>query len=140
MNQYIYRLYASNDQLLYIGITNDPSRRFKDHANQARWYSLAVRHDTRRLDCDENEAKKVERNAIIKEKPLHNVIHNTPAEDKLTRSVLFRLTDEDFERLDNACYTTRTPKAKFIRDAVNAAYDLISESRDILKKPKEEEV
>ena len=138
MSQYIYRLYASNEQLLYIGITNDPNRRFRDHAGQSRWYSLVVRHDTRRLDCDENEAKKIERLAIIKEQPLHNVIHNTPTEDQLTKSVLVRFTDDAFEALDNACYTTRISKAKFIRDAVNAAIDLISESREIIKRPKED--
>ena len=135
MNQYIYRLYASNDQLLYVGITNDPNRRFRDHSNTARWYSLVVRHDTRKLDCDENEAKKIERDVIIKEKPLHNIIHNIPTEDQLTRSVLVRLTEDDFTKLDNICYTLRIAKADFIRRAIDSSFDEIMQSREILKRP-----
>lgn len=49
----LYRLYDANGVLLYIGISGDPKRRFRQHARTKHWWPEVVRKeevwfDTRR--------------------------------------------------------------------------------------------
>jgi predicted GIY-YIG superfamily endonuclease len=38
----LYRLYDADGRLLYIGITNDPNRRWAQHARSSRWWPKVV--------------------------------------------------------------------------------------------------
>jgi predicted GIY-YIG superfamily endonuclease len=69
----LYRFWR-DDELLYVGITLNPSRRFHQHASSQPWWHLANRitietHPTR------EDALVAEREAIIREKPVHNIVH-----------------------------------------------------------------
>jgi predicted GIY-YIG superfamily endonuclease len=78
----VYRLYDSEGQLLYIGISNNPPVRWSAHARERRWwkdvtYKAVVWYPTRR------EAEAVEEEAVPAEKPLYNIAH-TPLHGRLS--------------------------------------------------------
>jgi hypothetical protein len=69
----LYRLFTSDGYLLYVGISVDPKRRFKEH-HRAEWWPEV---DTARtviewLDCGGHEAERIELAAIRAEFPWHN--------------------------------------------------------------------
>lgn len=74
---YLYRLYNRADQLLYVGITNDPQRRLREHSRTKPWWPqvdlrtvLIYQYDCREDACD------LEALAIETERPLYNVVHS----------------------------------------------------------------
>ncbi|WP_192806281.1 GIY-YIG nuclease family protein [Streptomyces sp. SS1-1] len=69
----VYRFYAADDTLLYVGVTQRFGTRWSNHAKQKPWWSQVARqavvwYETRA------EALKVEAEAIKTEKPVHNVL------------------------------------------------------------------
>ncbi len=71
----VYRLTAEAGDLLYVGITDSPERRWKDHAKDKPWWpqvaSRSIRwYPTRGL------ALAAEADAIRTEQPRYNVQHN----------------------------------------------------------------
>lgn len=72
----LYRLYAADGTLLYIGVTDKLSRRFWQHRREKRWWPEV---DGMRLAWYDNhaEAEEAERAAIRGEEPVHN-IRSTP--------------------------------------------------------------
>lgn len=71
----LYRFYAADDTLLYVGLTVNPGQRFVDHAHKKQWWS-EVAQITLEQHPDHNALVAAERAAIATEKPIHNVIHN----------------------------------------------------------------
>lgn len=72
----LYRFYDVTEQLLYIGITANPGRRFGQHGSSKPWWSQIA---TIRMEVHPDRAAVLvaERAAIIAEKPLHNIRHAT---------------------------------------------------------------
>lgn len=75
----LYRIWGAADLLLYIGVSNDFGRRWKEHAKQQPWWG-----EMKRLTADEwfdsrGDAEDAEEAAIKAEHPKHNIIHNKPA-------------------------------------------------------------
>ncbi|NAS22472.1 hypothetical protein GT755_12345 [Herbidospora sp. NEAU-GS84] len=66
----VYRFYDSAGRLLYVGMTHNPTWRFKFHVHK-NWWPRAVRHT---IDWRPNRAAaaREERRAILEECPLHN--------------------------------------------------------------------
>lgn len=67
----MYRAYAEDGGLLYVGVTGDIEERLRGHAQSSDWFPLAKRieteaYETRRLALD------AEYRAIVDEGPLHN--------------------------------------------------------------------
>lgn len=58
--------------LLYIGITLDPTRRFKEHRKDQGWWPAVARRDVEWLQCGGWAALEVEQAAIGAEQPLCN--------------------------------------------------------------------
>jgi predicted GIY-YIG superfamily endonuclease len=71
----LYRFYNAGDELLYIGLTTNPGQRFTSHAHKKPWWT-EVANITLEQHPDYPTLVIAEREAIQKEKPLHNVIHN----------------------------------------------------------------
>lgn len=68
----LYRLYAANGDLLYVGIAYDPRVRWAQHRADKAWWPEVYRyalewHPTR------SRALKVEKDVIARERPRHNV-------------------------------------------------------------------
>lgn len=72
----LYRHFDANGVLLYIGISDTPVSRGKDHAKYSRWVQYAARIEAVWLDSRE-EAERAERDAIVREKPIFNIEHAT---------------------------------------------------------------
>jgi predicted GIY-YIG superfamily endonuclease len=72
----LYRAYDKHARLLYIGITLNLGNRMAQHGEDKPWWCDVAdikleQHDSR------TSALEAERQAIISERPLHNVVHNS---------------------------------------------------------------
>lgn len=67
----LYRLYAADGTLLYIGISYDPDKRFEQHAKQKDWWPLVARRVVQWFD-DRPTAAAAEAEAIRSEDPERN--------------------------------------------------------------------
>jgi len=70
---------------LYIGITANPPQRFKSHQSEKEWWDTVslIRLET---FTSREDLEKAEKEAIKKERPLHNHVHNKRSAD--TQSTL----------------------------------------------------
>lgn len=68
----LYRLYAPDDTLLYVGITKGSAQRLTDHGNQPWWPDVA--RITFERFSDRAAAATAERHAIATEHPVHNIV------------------------------------------------------------------
>lgn len=66
----VYRLFDADDGLLYVGVTRDPTQRFKEHSKRG-WWGRVARTDLA-VYPDRPTALAVERQAIVGEAPIHN--------------------------------------------------------------------
>lgn len=71
----LYRFYAADGSLLYIGITRDPARRFAKHSHEKPWWETVARIDMEQHPT-RGALQVAERLAINAEKPLHNIQMN----------------------------------------------------------------
>lgn len=70
----LYRLFDANDRLLYVGISENPERRWQTHAYTARatWWPQVARKTVKWYDT-RPDAADAELKAIGSERPLHNL-------------------------------------------------------------------
>ncbi len=68
---YVYRVYAEDGLLLYIGSSNDVPLRLENHSRQAHWFPLAYRATLEMFPSRES-AVDAERKAVKEEKPVGN--------------------------------------------------------------------
>lgn len=73
--QALYRLFDETEQLLYLGISADPGKRFAQHRSDKPWWG-DIRSMTVQPMPSREAALEAEREAIKDERPLHNVVHN----------------------------------------------------------------
>ena len=71
----VYRFFSSAGDLLYIGATANPFKRLQNHASDTSWIVTVTRVEIQ-WTRTKHEATLLERQAIIDEKPLHNVHWN----------------------------------------------------------------
>lgn len=74
-NHVLYRFYSATGQLLYVGITMNPSTRFKQHRKTKDWWGEVIGITLEHYES-RDELARAERRAIQVERPLHNVIHS----------------------------------------------------------------
>jgi predicted GIY-YIG superfamily endonuclease len=68
----LYRFYDSRETLLYVGITSDPWRRWREHVQEKPWYPQ-VKHQAVTWFDSEPQARRAEVRAIRREKPQFNI-------------------------------------------------------------------
>lgn len=70
----LYRFFAEDGELLYVGITSNPARRFAQHGAAKEWWE-----EVAEIKMDRHSSREAvlaaERAAIIAEKPRYNVVH-----------------------------------------------------------------
>ena len=74
----LYRFYANDGTLLYIGITISPPQRFKQHSRDKAWWNEVARIELVQFNSRE-ELENEEKNAISREHPKYNITHNAAA-------------------------------------------------------------
>lgn len=92
----LYRFFDADDQLLYVGRTINPGRRWRDHEKQKPWFD-AVAKVTREVLPSALLLAEAEQVAIETEHPLHNIIMNRrqaePIEARPVRRALYRFAE-----------------------------------------------
>lgn len=68
----LYRLFDAGGVLLYVGITLDPARRFKEHRKVQPWWSQVARREVEWLQLGGRRAEEAEWAVIAAEGPLWN--------------------------------------------------------------------
>jgi predicted GIY-YIG superfamily endonuclease len=74
----LYRHFDADGRLLYIGISIGMLNRLKQHHHGSHWSDQIARVEVEYYSC-QAEAAGAERDAILSEKPLHNIAHTDPA-------------------------------------------------------------
>lgn len=69
---HIYRLYDAHGQLLYVGLSNRPNERVRQHMRRQPWGSEIATGTFERFEC-RADAQAEERRAIGSENPMHNI-------------------------------------------------------------------
>ena len=77
----LYRHFANDGSLLYVGISLSWPSRTKSHASGSRWFDQVARVEIEQFPSRE-AALEAEREAIKRERPKFNIIHNTAATRK----------------------------------------------------------
>jgi hypothetical protein len=70
---YVYRAYAEDDRLLYVGMTDDVGQRLKAHGYSGAAWLTEMAYHTVESYPDRDSAHIAEVEAIISESPLYNV-------------------------------------------------------------------
>jgi prevent-host-death family protein len=83
----LYRLYGEGGALLYIGITNDPTARFEQHAGDKEWWPSVNRHTVEWFE-DRPSAAKAEADAIRAEDPAHNWTYSPRYDRRTARDIV----------------------------------------------------
>ena len=78
----LYRFIDSSGRLLYVGITMNPPQRFKAHQGDKDWWAEVSEIKIQTFDTRDLLVQ-AEKDAIVAEKPLYNVVHNGRAEKNL---------------------------------------------------------
>ncbi|MEQ7847763.1 GIY-YIG nuclease family protein [Nocardioides kribbensis] len=86
----LYRFYDAAGNLLYVGQTISPSKRWRDHERKAPWYPN-VATVKRQVFETAAEVDRAERDAIATESPIHNVMLN-PNRRRSQAEVALRFT------------------------------------------------
>jgi predicted GIY-YIG superfamily endonuclease len=80
VDQYLYRL-SGSDGLLYIGVSDDWTRRLREHWHVKDW-AADITSVTLENFPDRRAVLSAERKAIKSEKPLYNIQHNNSLPDR----------------------------------------------------------
>lgn len=75
----LYRMYDETGQLMYVGISVDPGRRFVQHRSDKPWWDQVVNFTVQPMPT-RKAALAAEKDAIKSERPLFNVVHNDPSD------------------------------------------------------------
>lgn len=80
---FLYKMFNSNNEALYIGIANDSDRRIYGHKTSAKWFSFVSRIDVLKYE-NRSDAAMDEKILIRRLRPVYNVHHNKkPSKAKL---------------------------------------------------------
>jgi hypothetical protein len=81
----VYWLYDRAERLLYVGMTNNPTARFAEHADEKPWWDEVSYYEL--LWCEtRREAADIELGAILDEAPAYNIRRTRQPEWPIPRS------------------------------------------------------
>lgn len=79
----LYRFYDTDDVLLYVGVTNNPTQRFGQHAIDKAWWPQVARK-TAVLYGSRDDALAAEAVAIVAESPVYNIAGRPRSHEDIT--------------------------------------------------------
>jgi predicted GIY-YIG superfamily endonuclease len=86
---FLYKLFDKNEELLYVGITEDVDKRLKEHASKP-WFHEVTEHIIEPFR-NRSAAASIEAEIILTEKPRHNVQHQRSKGNTRTRYEINRI-------------------------------------------------
>lgn len=84
----LYRLYDKDQDLLYVGISNNPQKRWTNHASLKTWWNLVVHKEVQWFTSRE-AAEKQEREAVERERPRFDATHRSGGNWRTTPRVSY---------------------------------------------------
>jgi predicted GIY-YIG superfamily endonuclease len=87
----LYRHFDRNGELIYIGITSDPARRWAQHVEQSVWARFVSDTSVHWLESRE-KARAAERRAIVGDRPLFNRARPADADNLLEHQLAYLRT------------------------------------------------
>ena len=90
---YLYRIFDSDNNLLYIGMTNDPAYRFQQHQDRSIWWTYADRHTIEEFPTRQ-QAFRRETKAIQAERPIFNKVASRRDHTDAVRYIMSRTSFE----------------------------------------------
>lgn len=106
----VYRLFADDDALLYVGVTNNVVRRRGQHRKDKPWWPQVTRQ-TVEWHPDRATAEAAETTAIQAERPVHNIRAALPPGVDIATATLINQELADAQ----ADYVTKWARAKAMR-------------------------
>lgn len=110
----LYRLFDTSDNLLYIGITNDPELRWKQHGKVKNWWRQVATIRVEHFDS-RDDALAAEKAAIKAEKPRWNVTHTEKPRQRARPRVARLFNGEVWVNMSEACRLLGTHAAEVHR-------------------------
>lgn len=124
----VYRFFDKCGALLYVGMTDNPRRRFSAHTEKPWWGQVDAARTTVAWYSTRELAAAAEHGAICAEKPLHNVMHLlTDEQDAMVADVLRARAEARAERV-RAWESVRRAREGGVPDTVLCAGTQISRS------------
>lgn len=114
----VYRLYDKGGSLLYVGISNQPSVRWQQHANEKPWWPDVSRKEVAWYG-DRPLAAIEEMRAVVQESPRYNVI----GPPKEVQAITVRFPGDLYEKLRQEAFNTRESMASIIVGALEKRLD-----------------
>lgn len=115
--QVLYRMYAADGRLLYIGITANPGARLDAHAHEKGWWvdvvTIQMQHFANRADVEAAEIL-----AIRAENPVYNVRARTETKDSSRRKTPQRtiaVPDDEWDDFGRAASAVGSGRGKVLR-------------------------
>lgn len=120
----LYRAYGADDALIYVGISTDPARRWKEHACEKQWWRDEVHRKTFEWYDSNEDAARAEAAAIRNESPTRNLTlpdldgspnyrlrTPRPRRTNTLRTRKFVVADELWEHFSDAVERSSDPEA-----------------------------
>lgn len=120
MSHCLYRHYDADGRLLYVGISHDSSiKRLAGHKSHSTWFPII-----RRIDIEHFTSKKLameaERNAVITENPIYNIIRFSGSIQK----------EIQYFEIENIINTVKSEKRKITSSEMFKLKELFGQSLD----------
>lgn len=88
-SQALYRFYDSDGVLLYVGISKSWTDRLVQHRRDKVWFGHVARVDVAYYK-DRDAVLDAEQEAIRRERPVHNIVHNNLTTDRRADRLIYR--------------------------------------------------
>lgn len=74
MAYFLYKIFDADNQLIYVGMTDNIARRFIQHQSKE-WFKLMTRFESFAFESEE-KCKEAEADEIASSNPIYNKLHN----------------------------------------------------------------
>jgi hypothetical protein len=111
----LYRIFGAGGEMLYLGISVNPRKRFTEHRREP-WWVLARTHTIEWIQ-DRVEAERKERLAIATENPIWNREHKDPA-TRMPASAWSASERERLNKIEAAGKAVRAELVEAVRDSL----------------------
>lgn len=134
MAYFLYKVFDKDKQLLYVGFTNNISRRFSQH-KEKEWFKLMTNFESISFST-EIECKEAEENCIKEQKPIYNLQHTeAKVKDKTFRQRGVYFSDDVMLRLKYIHAQTNEGISKIVERILDQHLPKFSELKIIEQAP-----